>query len=605
MARLADQRSVRVIAAIPFLHPSARAGAGATSGERASAGTMHGAAERYRGFARLAADCCWELDAELRYVFLEGRPMPGSASAEDCLGLVRPDRLERELPADESLARHNRLMRAHRPIDLVLSTEVRAEVWRHARVIAEPLRDARGAFVGYRGCEHDVTRQVRLRERYIALALRDELTGLCNRREFRSRLEVAHARVLNDPRVERTLCLIDLDRFKLVNDTAGHGAGDVLLKRLAALMSRFVGPDETLARLGGDEFGVILDTGVIGARRRMSLLIDAIAAHEFVWEGRPYTVGASIGITDLDASSLDVDPFMDRADAACYAAKGDGRNRSVVFSADSEAYRLHRDELAQVESIKEALRASRLRLYMQRIEPASGASGRPHHEVLLRLEAKSGELMAPSTFIPVAERFMIMQDLDRWVLERCLETLGAFAACGEPLSLSINLSGNTLSDQSCLERMVETIARAAIEPGDLCFEITESAAIANIDVVIAFMHEMKALGVRFALDDFGAGLSSFAYLRSLPIDFLKIDGYFIRNIRSDPTNRAITAAFIRLSADLGIATVAEFVEDKATRRTVAEMGIDHVQGFGVSRPIDVNAELERARRRHASGLAVG
>ena len=547
---------------------------------------------RYRGLCRLAADWYWELDAELRYVFHDGHPMPHSTlSTSDYLGLARPGQLERDVGTTDAVLEHNRLMRLRLPIDLVLSMEVAPGASRHLRVVAEPLFDADGAFAGYRGCGRDVTERVRLKERFVRLAMHDDLTGMINRREFRARLESAHAIVRDDPATERSLCVVDLDRFKLVNDTAGHSAGDALLRDIAAIMRRFVAPEETLARLGGDEFAVLLDTGARGAHRRMELLIDAIAAHEFVWEERRYAVGASVGVTSLDAGSGDVGTFVDRADAACYAAKADGRNRCVVFTPDSEAYRRHRAEIEQVEVIKEALRANRLRLYMQGIEPADGERARPHHEILLRLESEDGELMAPSTFIPVAERFMIMQELDQWVLERCLDTLEAFAERGEEISLSINLSGNTLSDRGCLEHIVETVESAATDPSLLCFEITESAAITNIDAVVEFMHEMKAIGVRFALDDFGAGLSSFAYIRSLPIDFLKIDGYFIRNIRSDATNRAITAAFIQLSAELGIATVAEFVEDKATRRTVTEMGIDYVQGYGVSRPTDVNAAI--------------
>jgi len=561
---------------------------------------------RFREFMGLAADWYWELDADLRYVFHEGHPLPMPGQAPiDVIGRSRPEALRQAIGASESLVEHDRLMHAHHPIDLVLSTDVAPEVRRHVRVVAVPLFDTAGKFSGYRGCGRDETERVRLRERYARLALRDELTGLFNRREFRSRLETAHALVLLDENVERTLCLIDLDRFKLVNDTAGHTAGDVLLKEIAAIMGRYVAPSETLARFGGDEFAILLDTGPAGARRRMQLMIDAIAAHEFVWDERTFSVGASIGITALDETGDAVGTFIDLADAACYAAKADGRNRSVVFTPDSDAYRRHREEIAQIEVIKEALRANRLRLYMQPIEPASGPIGRPHHEILLRLEAEDGELMAPSTFIPIAERFLIMQDLDLWVIENCIDAIELFTEHGVALSLSINLSGNSLSDQSSLERIHETVSDSGVDPSRLCFEITESTAITNIGPVIDFMHAMKRLGARFALDDFGAGLSSFAYIRSLPIDFLKIDGYFIRNLRSDTTNRAITAAFIQMSSDLGIATVAECVEDKATRRTVAEMGIDYVQGFGVARPIDVVTALASAAARSRERTATG
>lgn len=547
---------------------------------------------RYRRFSQIAADWFWELDAELRYVHFEGRPTPLTDFSHDqYIGQLRSEQIESTLGMSEAVAEHNRLLHAHKPIDIVLSMEVSEGIRKHMQVNAEPIVGANGLFQGYHGCGRDVTHRVRLRERYVKLALHDELTGVFNRRQFRTRLEAAHADAHANASVEHSLCMLDLDRFKLVNDTAGHAAGDQLLKELALIMRRFIAPTETLARLGGDEFALLLESSTNGARHRMELLIDAIADHEFVWDERPYSVGASIGITRLDEGSNDVETFIDRADSACYAAKSDGRNRCIVFTPESPAYIRYRNELAQIEVIKEALHANRLRLFMQSIEPVAGEGSRPHHEILLRLESRSGELMAPATFIPVAERFGFMQEIDLWVIEHCLDTISSFAASGNAVSLSINLSGNTLSDRGSLECIFDMIANSAVDPTLLCFEITESAAIRNIDAVIAFMHRMKAIGVRFALDDFGAGLSSFTYIRSLPIDFLKIDGYFIRNIRSDATNRAITAAFIQLSRELGIATVAEFVEDKATRRTVAEMGIDYVQGYGVSRPADVDSVL--------------
>lgn len=547
---------------------------------------------RYRSYANIAADWYWELDADLRYVHHEGRPAPLDTIAPDeYIGLERPAQMLRDVGPTDAVIEHNRLLANQQPINIVLSMDDPRGLRRHMRVVAEPRFASDGTFCGYSGCGRDVTEVVELRERYLELASRDDLTGLLNRREFRCRLDAAFSDVRENPSTAWSICLIDLDRFKLVNDTAGHAAGDLLLRQLADIMTRFAGPDDTLARFGGDEFAMLLKAGPHGARLQMELLIDAVAEHEFVWEDRPYSVGASVGISSLDGSSKGVQTSMDQADSACYAAKADGRNRCIVFTPDSSEYIRHREELAQIESIREALRVNRFRLLMQKIEPAAGDAGIPHHEVLVRLESARGELLAPSTFIPVAERFMIMQEIDLWVIERCVDAIACFEARGERVALSINLSGTTLSDRGCLETLTEVVRTMVIDPSLLCFEITETAAIRNVDAVIAFMNVIKGHGVRFALDDFGVGLSSFSYLRSLPIDFLKIDGYFIRNIRSDETNRAITAAFIQFCQALGIATVAESVEDKATRRTVAEMGIDYVQGFGVSRPVEMDVVL--------------
>lgn len=560
--------------------------------------------ERYRHFARLAADWFWELDAELRYTHHEGRPSPFKVGEfASYIGIDRPSQLLIEIGPSAELDEHVRGLRAHERVDSILSFEMPDRSRHYVHVVAEPLFERQGAFLGYHGCGRDVTLRMRMREQLEHCAMHDELTCLCNRREFKQRLDAVHAIPADD--TAHSLCLIDLDRFKLVNDSAGHAAGDQLLKRLSEVMGRDLRPGETLARLGGDEFALLLHSAPNLARVRAERLIAAVSNHDFVWEDRHYTVGASVGIAAICARAGSVSEILDRADRACYVAKDEGRNRCVVFEPDSAAWLRHRDEIRQIEIIKEALRANRLRLFMQAIKPAEGAGESAEHEILLRLETADGELLQPATFIPVAERFGIMQELDQWVLQHCLETLEAFETSGEPVSLSVNLSGNTLSDRGCLERIVETLLGAEIDLRMLCLEITETAAINNIDAVVDFMHTLKAEGVKFALDDFGTGLSSFAYIRLLPIDFLKIDGYFIRNIRSDATNRAITSAFIQLSRELGIATVAESVEDKATWRAVAAMGIDYVQGFGVAQPLDVDMALAAVSRRSVRKVVNG
>lgn len=546
---------------------------------------------RHAAFASLVAHWFWELDSDLRYVFHEGRCKPLTAdSHQELLGKHRLDVLSESVPPSEQLEKHHELMRTRQPVDMTIPLAGDHDTVVHVRVVAQPTFDEQGEFAGYYGCARDVTDRVAMRAQLAHLALHDELTGLFNRREFQSRLKKLRSFV-QDTEHEFALCLIDLDRFKMVNDTAGHAAGDGLLQELAQIFEDFLVSGETLARLGGDEFGLLLESTAAEAKTRTQEIIDMVSAHQYHWKGQQYSVGACVGITPIENGCGSVRELLDRADSACYAAKSNGRNQSVVFALDSEEYILYRKEIEQVEIIKSALQANRLRLFMQSIVPANEIEHRPHYEILLRLESENGELIQPSTFIPVAERFLIMQDLDLWVLKHCLDTIKQYEDAGREISLSINLSGNTLSDASSLDSIVQTVRDSEVDGDRICFEITETTAISNIDNMVAFMHTLKEFGVRFALDDFGAGLSSFGYIRSMPIDYLKIDGYFIRNIRSDDTNRAITQAFIQLSRSLDIKTVAECVEDKATRHCVADMGIDFVQGYGISRPVCIDVEL--------------
>ena len=557
--------------------------------------------DRHAAFASLVAHWFWELDSDLRYVYHEGPCKPLIADKHsDLLGKHRLEMLSESVPPSEELEKHHELMRAGQSVDMTVPLASDHGTVVHVRVVAQPMLDKEGNFAGYYGCARDVTDRVAMREQLAHLALRDELTGIYNRREFQSRLKKLK-NFVQDTDHEFALCLIDLDRFKLVNDAAGHAAGDKLLQELAQIFQEFLLPCETLARLGGDEFGLLMESTAAEAKSRTQEIIDAVSEHQFTWEGQQYFVGACVGITPIENDCGSVRELIDRADSACYAAKSNGRNQSVVFALDSAEYLQHRKEVAQVEIIKCALRANRLRLFMQPIVPAKQPDNRSHYEILLRLESESGELVQPATFIPVAERFLIMQDLDLWVLKNCLETIKLYEKAGREISLSINLSGNTLSDASSLESIIQTVRASDVDGARICFEITETTAISNIDNVVVFMNTLKEFGVRFALDDFGAGLSSFGYIRSMPIDYLKIDGYFIRNIRSDETNRAITQAFIQLSRSLKIKTVAECVEDKATRNYVADMGIDFVQGYGISRPVGIEVELAV---RNASDLVI-
>jgi len=551
-------------------------------------------AERAHAFARLVADWFWELDSELRYVFHDGHLLSiTGVRAVDLRGRYRIEVMQSWLESSPELEQHNMLLRSHQSVDMVLPVKQIDGSFEHIHIIAEPQFDASGEFSGYLGCGRKVTDSVKLKEKLAHLATHDDLTGVFNRREFELRLKRTRD-LVQGSQAKHVLCFVDLDRFKLVNDTAGHPAGDQLLRELTAVMRKHLRRTETLARLGGDEFGLLLDGTCLEAQVLSERLIEAISNHEFIWEGCRHTVGACVGITPIVNGCGSVEELLARADSACYVAKNNGRNQSHVFSPDSLAYHQYRKELAQITMIEEALRKNRFSLYMQAIMPADRSLARSHYEVLLRLECEDGSLLSPGAFIPIAERFNIMPAVDRWVIEHTLKALEMYAEHGKEVSMSINLSGNTLSDQNSLDRVIELINASPLPAQLLCFEITETAAIRNIDAVVNFMHALKLKGVKFALDDFGVGLSSFAYLKSLPINYLKIDGSFIRNIALDPTSRAITSSFIQLSHELDIKTVAEFVENDAIRDQVTAMGIDYLQGYGIAKPVALDSALAQA-----------
>jgi len=442
---------------------------------------------RHAAFASLVAHWFWELDSDLCYVFHDGRCQPLSAASHaELLGQNRLEILSQSVPESDELDVHHELMRSRQPIDMTIPLSGDHGTVVHVRVIAQPKFSDDGSFSGYYGCARDVTDRVAMREQLAHLALHDELTGLFNRREFQSRLLKLRSFV-QDTDHEFALCLIDLDRFKLVNDTAGHAAGDGLLRELAQLFEDFLVPGETLARLGGDEFGMLLECTATEAKARTQEIIETVADHQYDWKDQCYSVGACVGITPIENGCGSVRELLDRADSACYRAKGNGRNQSVVFALDSEDYLQYRQEIEQVEIIKDALQSNRLRLFMQSIEPARETAHLPYYEILLRLESESGELIQPATFIPVAERFQIMQDLDLWVVQACLDTIKTYEEAGRVISLSINLSGNTLSDVSSLESIIRTVRDSEVSGDRICFEITETTAISNIDNVVDFM----------------------------------------------------------------------------------------------------------------------
>lgn len=429
------------------------------------------------------------------------------------------------------------------------------------------------------------------------LATHDPLTGLVNRREFEQRVR----RELDATRTQgstHVVCYLDLDQFKVVNDTCGHAAGDELLRQLTMLLHQKVRQGDTLARLGGDEFGVLAThCSLQDGLRVADDLRRVVRDFRFVWEDKTFTLGVSVGVAVIDGNTVSVGNVLTEADTACYMAKDAGRNRVHVYQADDAAIAKRRGEMQWVSRIHEALENGRFCLHAQPIVAviaASRGAAAPERrfEVLVRmLDPIEGEV-PPGAFIPAAERYNLMTAVDRWVVSKTLHWLAAHRLdCEDVVSWTINLSAQSLNDSAFLEFVQNELRDSAVAPARICFEITETAAVANLQSAVRFMCALKQLGCTFALDDFGSGMSSLAYLKTLPVDYLKIDGNFVRDIVDDPVDRAMIEAVNSIATVMGLRTVAEFVENDAILQKLRKIGVDFAQGFAVGHPLPLDQVL--------------
>lgn len=431
----------------------------------------------------------------------------------------------------------------------------------------------------------DISESRRLASELSFQATHDELTGLLNRREFEHRLATTLGRARSDASVH-ALCFIDLDQFKVVNDTSGHSAGDQLLRQVAQLTRSTLRDHDVLARLGGDEFGVILENcnleQAAGVAEKLRLSLENIV---FSWEGDSHSIGCSIGVVSITTDAPDIGELMRAADIACYVAKNEGRNRIYVSEQNDRLQAVHRGEMAWLNRIQEALQENRFYLDAQLIVPADENSGLPRYEVLIRLKDTNGEVVPPSAFLPAAERYGAINKIDRWVIVEVIrklvrhpEHLNTIEAC------HINLSGRSFDQPDFADFVIGQILEHKLPAQKLCFEITETAAVHNLVDVQTFMVRLAKMGCSFALDDFGTGLSSFSYLRQLPVECLKIDGAFVRHITTDDSDRAIVRAIHDIGHTLNKCTIAEFVEDAEAADILRNIGVDYLQGYGLHRP---------------------
>ena len=441
----------------------------------------------------------------------------------------------------------------------------------------------------------DITQTHELSEMLAYQASHDSLTGLINRREFELRLQRVLA-TIKTTKNQYVLCYMDLDQFKVINDNCGHAAGDELLQRLGKILKKNIRQRDTLARLGGDEFAAIIENcSLTQAHKIIKKILSAIESFRFVWNNKTYGIGVSIGLVPITRSSGTINELLKQADAACYVAKNEGRNRVHTYQRDDARLAQHHFEMQGVLHVQEALDEDRFQLYKQQIIQINNIDAiyGEHYEILVRME-KDGEILSPKIFLPAAEQYGLSLKIDSCVIEKTFTWLTENPERQDGLALcSINLSGYSLVTDGLFENIINLTNLLNINPNKICFEITETAAIANYDKASKFIRELRNLGFQFALDDFGSGFSSFAYLKNLQVDYLKIDGMFIQDILKDPMALSMVKAINEIGHIAGIKTIAEFVENDHTLKKLKQLNIDYVQGYAIGQPQPIDELFDR------------
>jgi len=452
---------------------------------------------------------------------------------------------------------------------------------------AAPIRARSGDISGVVLILHDVSSERQYVSKLAFQASHDSLTGLINRGEFERKLGLALKSAAQLAR-QHAVMYLDLDQFKVVNDTCGHAAGDQLMRQVTAVLQHRLRKSDTLARLGGDEFGVLLENcAPDNASRIAESLRQTVMECQFAWESRSFNIAVSIGLVNVEDGLLTLADVLSAADSACYMAKEKGRNRVQVYFAGDSDLSHRQGEMEWIGRLQKALEEDRFVLYAQDIAVLDlSRKSEDHCEILLRMVDERGELVPPMAFIPAAERYNLMPSIDRWVIRNAFAIIARQQAEKDRKSavFAINLSGSSIGDERFLDFVREQFSHFAVRPQSICFEITETAAIAKLDKATYFINQLKSLGCLFSLDDFGSGMSSFAYLKHLPVDFLKIDGGFVKDMADDPIDRAMVEAINSVGHVMGKQTIAEFVDGERVIRLLREMGVDFAQGYGVAKP---------------------
>jgi diguanylate cyclase (GGDEF)-like protein/PAS domain S-box-containing protein len=450
---------------------------------------------------------------------------------------------------------------------------------------AAPIRDGGGRVCGAVLVFHDVSESRELNRKLSYHASHDPLTGLVNRREFENRIE----RCLKSARAQEgsyALCHLDIDQFKMINDSCGHAAGDTLLGQIGALLKSKIRWRDTLSRLGGDEYGVLLESSTLDdALRIAEVMRETVKNFRFEWEERVFKLSASVGVVPITAENDDVASILSAAEGACAAAKEQGRNRVHSFAENDIELMRRRRETQWAARISAALDEGRFELYRMPIMPLQSKEEGEHYEILVRMRDEAGKIISPDHFIAAAERYNITPAIDRWVIENTFRWLVSEADERERLLMcAINLSGQSLGDDKFLPFVIEQFQKSGLDATKICFEITETAAVASFAQANRFIKSLKELGCKFSLDDFGTGLSSFGYLKHFPVDYLKIDGSFVRGILTDPIDREMVRSINEIGHLTGKLVIAEFAENEEIIRTLASLGVDYAQGYGIAQP---------------------
>lgn len=453
---------------------------------------------------------------------------------------------------------------------------------------ASPMRNDEGELIGAVMVIQDVSQERKLSRQLSYQASHDMLTGLYNRRMFEEKVEAALLNVKVENR-HHALCYVDLDQFKIVNDTCGHMAGDELLRQLGEILRQGVREGDTLARLGGDEFGLLMENCAlkqatyVAEKMRLS-----VKDFHFSWQDKVFEIGASIGVVGINAEHMDLASILASADMACYAAKDMGRNRVHVYEPSDDLLAERHGQMHWAGRITKALEEQRMVLFEQPVVSIKeGQEAVNHCEVLIRMRDEDGPIVRPDAFIPAAERYNLMPKVDRWVIAQVFEYIGSTSCNGADHVVSINLSGTSMADDGLLSFILNRSEVYKVDLSRICFEVTETAAISNLTKATNFIKELKARGCRFSLDDFGSGLSSFAYLKNLPIDYIKIDGSFVVDMLNDPIDKAMVEAIVRVGHVMQVKVIAEWVENEETLNLLKEMGVDYVQGYYLGEPKEV------------------
>lgn len=545
---------------------------------------LRGAKQRFKDFAEAAADFFWELDADLNISMI-------APNAADVLGegveALNGESWDALFSLPRCSADYSSLATR---IEKHMSLEDIEFVWRnaegedvHLQLAGRPNFNSLGVFCGYRGVGRDITDRVKLLNRLRHQAQHDPLTGLLNRRAFMSLLG-KYIESLQQNGASGVLCYFDLDHFKAVNDVAGHLVGDELIKQIAALLEQNLRDDDVVARFGGDEFVILFRGGRMHTTMQMSdRLLALLRDYRFTWGEDEFFIGASFGLVEISAKTQSTMTLLAEANMACTTAKTRGRNRIEVYNPEEQGQAERLAGLGHVTELRQALQEGQLKLMFQPIVPLMDSALESHMEVLLGMRNEDGKVESCGRRIQAAEHYGLMPEVDRWVIREAFKSYREHTHDCFPV-LGINLSGSSLGDRQLFDYIEHQLRVTGIPANKVCFEITETAAIHNLRETQRLIDKLKAIGVRFALDDFGSGLANFSYLKHLPVDYLKIDGSFVRNIATDASDRAMVAAMAQLARQLGMVSVGEFVESLESLEMLKELGVDYGQGYKLGRP---------------------